>query len=223
MVAGSNKELDDLTRPHNMIAKPGPIMKRKAECMKYFHDVEIIPGVHKHIWTPEPLAALQTAIDAAGFREGEAIPRAKVQEVAALFLESPSATGCNMLGCAEVIPALFLFPVPFPTSFGSLSCNPTPFAFSPFCSCAAVERKLKTLGLWQRTKSPSFSWTPVASEALQVAIDAAGANVQEVVALFLQSPSAEGCNKEGDAGVLPALIFILVPLPPSLALSCESH
>ena len=92
-----------------------------------------------------------------------------------------------------------------------------------FAPCAAVEYKLKTLGLWQRTKSPSFSWTPVASEALQVAIDAAGANVQEVVALFLKSPSAEGCNKEGDAGVLPALIFILVPLPPSLALSCESH
>ena len=86
-----------------------------------------------------------------------------------------------------------------------------------------MERKLKTLGLWQRTNAERFSWTRVASEALQAAIDAAGANVQEVVALFLKSPSAEGCNKEGDAGVLPALIFILLPLPPSLALSCESH
>jgi hypothetical protein len=167
------------------------------------------------IWTPEADEALQVAIGAAGFREGEAIPRAKVQEVADLFLKSPSAAGCNMLGCAGVIPALFLFPVPFPTSFGSLSCNPIPFAFSPFCSCAAVETKMKTLGLWQRTNGESFIWTPEANRALQVAIGATGiregeaiprGKVQEVAALFLESPSATGFNIQGVAGFLPAFV-----------------
>ena len=89
MVAGSNKELDDLTRPHNMIAKPGPIMNRKAECMKYFHDVEIIPGVRLFIWTPEVDEALHAAIRDAGL-EGQPLEQKHVKMVFTIFLKSTS-------------------------------------------------------------------------------------------------------------------------------------
>ena len=77
MAAGNHIELDDLTRPCDFIASPGPISKRKAECLNFFHNIVDNIGRYFFVWTPEPLAALQAAIGALGFREGEAIPRAK--------------------------------------------------------------------------------------------------------------------------------------------------
>jgi len=103
MVAGSNKELDDLTRPHNMIAKPGPIMKRKAECMKYFHDVEIIPGSSndRFHWTPDAEADLEAAICDAGLEDQPLVSK-DVKMVFTIFLKSTSGKGVSKQGGAGV-------------------------------------------------------------------------------------------------------------------------
>ena len=116
MVAGSHEELDDMTRKHKWLASPGPIMKRKSECLKYFHGVDFFLGDDRFIWTPEAEAALDAAILAAGFGDGEPLVRANLKKVAALFLKSPSGKGCTEKGGAGVLPALVLIPVPFSPS-----------------------------------------------------------------------------------------------------------
>ena len=39
LLARNNEELDNMTRPHNMIASPGTLKERLAESLKYFHNV----------------------------------------------------------------------------------------------------------------------------------------------------------------------------------------
>ena len=72
------------------------------------------------IWTAQAVADLHAAIRDAGF-EGKPLVLANVPEVAALFLKSPVAEGCNERGGARVLPAFVLIPVPFSPSLALLS------------------------------------------------------------------------------------------------------
>ena len=64
---------------------------------------------------------------------------------------------------------------------------------------------MRTLDSWQS----NFRWTAKAVADLHAAIRVPGfegkpllqANVPEVAALFLKSPSGKGCNEKGTAGV----------------------
>ena len=119
LLARSNEVLDDMTRPHNMIASPGTLNERSTSCLKYFHNVVDNLGKSGNryffIWTAKAVADLHAAIRVAGL-EGKPLLQANVPEVAALFLKSPSGKGCNEIGGARVLPAFVLIPVPFSPS-----------------------------------------------------------------------------------------------------------
>ena len=88
-----------------MIASPGTLNERLAECLKYFHNVVDNLGKSGNrdffIWTAKAVADLHAAIRVAGL-EGQPLVSKDVKMVFTIFLKSTSGKGVTQRGGAGV-------------------------------------------------------------------------------------------------------------------------